>query len=99
MTYKFSIACFISESCLEVSMLIWVRVSKNGQSLGRRQIKCESRLRELDQLLRASDHPLEFMCQVSPDSYVIIFYSLLWKKHLRKGFFSEEMDQEHVQGN
>lgn len=45
-------------------MLVWVRVSKNGQSLGRRQIKCESRLRELDQLLRASDHPLEFMCQV-----------------------------------
>ncbi|XP_035458944.2 phosphoinositide 3-kinase adapter protein 1 isoform X1 [Spodoptera frugiperda] len=53
----------IPESCLEVSMLVWVRVSKNGQSLGRRQIKCESRLRELDQLLRASDHPLEFMCQ------------------------------------
>lgn len=53
----------IPESCLEVSMLIWVRVSKNGQPLGRRQIKCESRLRELDQLLRASDHPLEFMCQ------------------------------------
>ncbi|KAL0881002.1 hypothetical protein ABMA27_002148 [Loxostege sticticalis] len=53
----------IPDSCLEVSMLVWVRVSKNGQSLGRRQIKCESRLRELDQLLRASDHPLEFMCQ------------------------------------
>ncbi|KPJ11194.1 Phosphoinositide 3-kinase adapter protein 1 [Papilio machaon] len=53
----------IPESCLEVSMLVWVRVTKNGQSLGRRQIKCESRLRELDQLLRASDHPLEFMCQ------------------------------------
>ncbi|XP_037975103.2 phosphoinositide 3-kinase adapter protein 1 [Plutella xylostella] len=53
----------IPESCLEVSMLVWVRVSKNGQPLGRRQIKCESRLRELDQLLRASDHPLEFMCQ------------------------------------
>ncbi|XP_053613193.1 phosphoinositide 3-kinase adapter protein 1 isoform X3 [Plodia interpunctella] len=53
----------IPESCLDVSMLVWVRVSKNGQSLGRRQIKCESRLRELDQLLRASDHPLEFMCQ------------------------------------
>lgn len=53
----------IPESCLDVSMLVWVRVSKNGQSLGRRQIKCESRLRELDQLLRASDHPLEFICQ------------------------------------
>ncbi|XP_059046552.1 phosphoinositide 3-kinase adapter protein 1 isoform X1 [Achroia grisella] len=53
----------IPEACLDVSMLVWVRVSKNGQPLGRRQIKCESRLRELDQLLRASDHPLEFMCQ------------------------------------
>ncbi|GBP80064.1 Phosphoinositide 3-kinase adapter protein 1 [Eumeta japonica] len=53
----------IPESCLDVSMLVWVRVTKNGLSLGRRQIKCESRLRELDQLLRASDHPLEFVCQ------------------------------------
>ncbi|KAJ0175461.1 hypothetical protein K1T71_008620 [Dendrolimus kikuchii] len=66
-TYKkrnpYTLQFDIPESCLEVSMLVWVRVSKNGQSLGRRQIKCESRLRELDQLLRASDHPLEFMCQ------------------------------------
>ncbi|XP_063360601.1 phosphoinositide 3-kinase adapter protein 1 isoform X1 [Cydia amplana] len=66
-TYKkrnpYTLQFDIPESCLDVSMLVWVRVSKNGQPLGRRQIKCESRLRELDQLLRASDHPLEFMCQ------------------------------------
>ncbi|RVE54748.1 hypothetical protein evm_000515 [Chilo suppressalis] len=66
-TYKkrnpYTLQFDIPESCLEVSMLVWVKVSKNGQSLGRRQIKCESRLRELDQLLRASEYPLEFMCQ------------------------------------
>lgn len=54
----------IPERCLEVSMLVGVRISKNGFSLGVRQVKCESRLRELDQILRAHDNPLEFMCQV-----------------------------------
>jgi len=54
----------IPERCLEVSMLVGVRITKNGCSLGVRQVKCESRLRELDQILRAHDNPLEFMCQV-----------------------------------
>lgn len=45
-------------------MLICIKIEKNGVSCGSRQIKCESRLRELDQILRASDNPLEFMCQV-----------------------------------
>nr|XP_031841566.1 phosphoinositide 3-kinase adapter protein 1 isoform X2 [Nomia melanderi] len=53
----------IPERCLEVSMLVGVRISKNGCPLGVRQVKCESRLRELDQILRAHDNPLEFMCQ------------------------------------
>ncbi|XP_072754308.1 uncharacterized protein Stumps [Anoplolepis gracilipes] len=53
----------IPERCLEVSMLVGVRISKNGCSLGVKQVKCESRLRELDQILRAHDNPLEFMCQ------------------------------------
>ncbi|KOC60913.1 Phosphoinositide 3-kinase adapter protein 1 [Habropoda laboriosa] len=53
----------IPERCLEVSMLVGVRISKNGCPLGVRQVKCESRLRELDQILRANDNPLEFMCQ------------------------------------
>ncbi|XP_021917615.1 phosphoinositide 3-kinase adapter protein 1 isoform X3 [Zootermopsis nevadensis] len=51
------------ESCLEVSMLVSVHVEKNGQALGHRQVKCESRMRELDQILRSCDNPLEFMCQ------------------------------------
>lgn len=54
----------IPERCLEVSMLVGVRISKNGCPLGVRQVKCESRLRELDQILRAHDNPLEFICQV-----------------------------------
>nr|XP_012151400.1 PREDICTED: phosphoinositide 3-kinase adapter protein 1 isoform X2 [Megachile rotundata] len=53
----------IPERCLEVSMLVGVRISKNGCPLGVKQVKCESRLRELDQILRAHDNPLEFMCQ------------------------------------
>jgi hypothetical protein len=45
-------------------MLVSVHVEKNGQALGYRQVKCESRMRELDQILRSCDNPLEFMCQV-----------------------------------
>lgn len=45
-------------------MLVSVHVEKNGQALGHRQVKCESRMRELDQILRSCDNPLEFMCQV-----------------------------------
>ncbi|XP_011499576.1 PREDICTED: phosphoinositide 3-kinase adapter protein 1 [Ceratosolen solmsi marchali] len=53
----------IPDRCLEVSMLVGVRIACNGAPLGVRQVKCESRLRELDQILRAHDNPLEFMCQ------------------------------------
>jgi phosphoinositide 3-kinase adaptor protein 1 len=54
----------VPDRCLEVSMLVGVRIARNGSPLGVRQVKCESRLRELDQILRAHDNPLEFMCQV-----------------------------------
>ncbi|KAJ9591923.1 hypothetical protein L9F63_001525 [Diploptera punctata] len=50
-------------TCMEVSMLVSVHVEKNGQALGFRQVKCESRMRELDQILRSCDNPLNFMCQ------------------------------------
>lgn len=53
------------DSCLEVSLIVKVMVEKNGDLLGARPVKCESRLRELDQILRSSDNPLEFMCQVN----------------------------------
>lgn len=55
----------VPDRCLQVSMLIGIRVIVNGLAQGVRQVKCESRLRELDQILRAHDNPLEFMCQVS----------------------------------
>ncbi|XP_049803405.1 phosphoinositide 3-kinase adapter protein 1 isoform X1 [Schistocerca nitens] len=53
----------LPESCLEVSMLVTIYVEKNGQSLGGHLLKCESKMRQLDQILRSSDNPLEFMCQ------------------------------------
>ncbi|KAH8381855.1 hypothetical protein KR009_000655 [Drosophila setifemur] len=52
----------IPESCMEISTMIEIRIEKNGKSLGARPIKCESRLRELEQLLRIEDSPIEFMC-------------------------------------
>lgn len=55
----------IPDRCLEVSMLVGVRIMINGCPQGVKQVKCESRLRELDQILRAHDNPLEFMCQVN----------------------------------
>lgn len=50
-------------TCLQVSVLASVFIEKNGKSLGHRLVKCESKMRELDQLLRSSDSPLQFMCQ------------------------------------
>jgi hypothetical protein len=58
-------------------MLVSVHVEKNGQTLGYRQVKCESRMRELDQILRSCDNPLEFMCQVCDYWYVIASMWLL----------------------
>jgi phosphoinositide 3-kinase adapter protein 1 len=53
----------VPESCMEISMMIGVRVFKNNIDLGVRPIKCESRLRELEQILKNTDAPMEFMCQ------------------------------------
>ncbi|XP_075148806.1 DBB domain-containing protein stumps isoform X3 [Haematobia irritans] len=52
----------IPESCMEISTMVEIRIEKNHKSLGARPIKCESRLRELEQLLRTEDSPIEFMC-------------------------------------
>jgi hypothetical protein len=57
-------------------MLVSVHVEKNGQALGYRQVKCESRMRELDQILRTCDSPLDFMCQVSA-CWVVFMYSTI----------------------
>ncbi|BES92418.1 Phosphoinositide-3-kinase adaptor protein 1 [Nesidiocoris tenuis] len=50
-------------SCLQTSVIVAVNVERNGRSLGHKLVKCESKLRELDQLLRTTDNPLVFMCQ------------------------------------
>uniref|UniRef100_A0A0A9VYH6 Phosphoinositide 3-kinase adapter protein 1 n=1 Tax=Lygus hesperus TaxID=30085 RepID=A0A0A9VYH6_LYGHE len=50
-------------SCLQTSIIVSVNVERNGRSLGQKLVKCESKLRELDQLLRSTDNPLVFMCQ------------------------------------
>lgn len=52
----------IPDACMEVSCMINVRVEKNSEDLGMRPIKCESRLKELELLLKFQDMPMEFMC-------------------------------------
>ncbi|XP_062536312.1 uncharacterized protein LOC134205246 isoform X2 [Armigeres subalbatus] len=53
----------IPESCMEISMMIGIRVEKNSIDLGCRPLKCESRLRELEQILKSQDAPMDFLCQ------------------------------------
>lgn len=48
---------------MEVSTMIDIKIEKNSKELGSRPVKCESRLRELEQILRTQDSPMEFMCQ------------------------------------
>ncbi|XP_014290772.1 phosphoinositide 3-kinase adapter protein 1 isoform X3 [Halyomorpha halys] len=49
--------------CLQMSQLVAINVERNGRSIGHRLVKCECRLREMDQLLKSADNPLAFMCQ------------------------------------
>lgn len=53
----------VPDACMEVSTMIEIRIVRNEREMGRRPVKCESRLRELEQLLRAQDSPMAFMCQ------------------------------------
>lgn len=53
----------VPESCMEISMMIGIRIIKNNVDLGVRPVKCESRLRDVDQNLKAEEAPMEFMCQ------------------------------------
>lgn len=55
----------VPENLIEVTAIVNVLVEKNGSIIGSRPIKCESKLRELGQLLRSTNNPVEFMCQVS----------------------------------
>lgn len=58
-TLQFSVPA----ECMEVSMMVDVHVEKNTVALGCRPLKCESRLRELEQILKSPDAPMEFLCQ------------------------------------
>lgn len=59
----FTLQFTVPETCMEVSTMIEIRIEKNDQELGSRPVKCESRLRELEQILKSQDSPLDFMCQ------------------------------------
>ncbi|XP_018333041.1 phosphoinositide 3-kinase adapter protein 1 [Agrilus planipennis] len=53
----------VPDMCNEMSTIINILVEKNGNIIGSRPVKCESRLRELEQILRSLDNPINFMCQ------------------------------------
>lgn len=53
----------VPDECMEVSMMVDVQVIRNEAIIGCRPLKCESRLRELEQILRSPDAPMEFICQ------------------------------------
>lgn len=54
----------VPENLTDVTAIVNILVEKNGSIIGSRPIKCESKLRELGQILRSSNNPVEFMCQV-----------------------------------
>ena len=48
---------------MEISMMIKIRLEKNSIDLGSRPLKCESQMRELEQILSSKDAPMELICQ------------------------------------
>lgn len=58
----------VPKNLTDVTAIVNVLVEKNGNIIGSRPIKCESKLRELEQILRAVGNPIEFMCQVGGQS-------------------------------
>lgn len=53
----------VPENLTDTTAIVNVLVEKNGSIIGSRPIKCESKLRELEQILRSCNNPVEFMCQ------------------------------------
>ncbi|XP_035776385.1 uncharacterized protein LOC118458225 [Anopheles albimanus] len=53
----------VPEVCMEISMMIKIRLEKNNVDLGCRPLKCESQMRELEQILSSKDAPMELICQ------------------------------------
>lgn len=46
-----------------MSSMILIKVEKNGCEIGVRPLKCESRLRELEQILKYDQSPIDMLCQ------------------------------------
>lgn len=61
----YTLAFSVPPSCLQTSVIASVSVFTNEHSLGSRQIKFESRMRELEQILLSVDTPIQLMCQVT----------------------------------
>ncbi|RZC36726.1 DBB domain containing protein [Asbolus verrucosus] len=59
----YTIKISVPNALTEVTAIVNILVEKNGSIVGSRPIKCESRLRELEQILRLTNNPIEFMCQ------------------------------------
>ncbi|XP_058055655.1 uncharacterized protein LOC131207063 [Anopheles bellator] len=53
----------VPEICMEISMMIKIRLEKNNVEIGCRPLKCESQMRELEQILSSKDAPMELICQ------------------------------------
>lgn len=65
---------WMPEALTQVTIIVNVLVEKNGSIIGSRPIKCESKLRELDQILRSVNNPIDFMCQVRLLDVTVVFY-------------------------
>lgn len=74
----YTIKISMPDNLTEVSAIVNVLVEKNGSIIGSRPIKCESKLRELEQILRSSNNPMEFMCQVRKRSFYVTFLKLIF---------------------
>uniref|UniRef100_A0A182NS66 DBB domain-containing protein n=1 Tax=Anopheles dirus TaxID=7168 RepID=A0A182NS66_9DIPT len=59
----YTIQFSVPEVCMEISMMIKIRLEKNSVDLGSRPLKCESQMRELEQILSSKDAPMELICQ------------------------------------
>lgn len=62
---------FFSENFLEVTSILLITVLVNDESIGSRQLKCESSLDTVKTVLDSVSNTTEFMCQVSVHSFMI----------------------------
>jgi phosphoinositide 3-kinase adaptor protein 1 len=59
----YTVKVSVPNNLTDVTAIVNILVEKNGSIVGSRPIKCESRLRELEQILRLTNNPIDFMCQ------------------------------------